>query len=193
MRTENSLTRVPFYLRLLLLVPSLTPRAATPSSAFSLPIPPHIPVFAARSSPSRVENHGKDEIQCLRFTWQSFPRGHIPGGHGDRGGAPCPPRASGKRAGEPCGELAGRWPCRLAGEPCLGRGCQKLFCSWRRLRPYLFSDNLVTATHGRGSLFAGLVMLHLRRSQVSNCALRYCLGWFNNRLLQCSALRKGKE
>lgn len=159
-----------FYLRLLLLVPSLTPRAAMPSSASSLPGPLHIPIFAARSSPSWVETHGKDESECLRFTWQSFSCGHVPGGHADRGGAPCPLQASGKRAGEPCGKLAGRWPRHPVGKPCLCRGCQKLFCSWRRLRPYLFGDNLVTATHSCRSPFAGLVTLHLRRSQVKLCA-----------------------
>lgn len=39
----------------------------------------------------------------------------------------------------------------------------------------------------------GLLTLHLRHSWVSNYALRYCLGCFNMRLLQCSALWKGKE
>lgn len=146
-----------FYLRLLPLVPSLTPRATTPSSAFSLPGPPHIPIFAARFSPSWVENCRKDESECSRFTWQSLACGRVPGGHGDPGEIPCSLQASSKCAGEPWGELVSRRPHHLAGKPCLCRGYRKLFCSWRRLRPYLFGDNPATATHGRGSLFAGLV------------------------------------
>lgn len=114
--TENFLARMQFYLCLLSLMPSLTLRAAMPSSAFPLPSPSFIPILAARSSSSWEENHKKDESECLRFTWQSFLHGHVPGGHGDHGGAPCP-----------CSGLASRQPRRLAGKLCLCQRAESYF------------------------------------------------------------------
>lgn len=179
-----------FYLHLLLLSPSLTTRAATPSWAFSLPYSLHICIQILPFLSGKAQERWKwmPEVHLAEIPLQPRLRWA-----GDCGGAPCPWEWAASVPGSPTASSLVPIAHLALLSPEEARGFQKLFCSWKRLHPYLFCNNLATATHSRIPPFTGFVMPHVWHSQVSNCAFHWRLGCFNNRLLQCSALRKGKE